>query len=149
MGAFNQATPLSAYQETGKSDLAYADPHRLISMLMDGALDRIARARHAMLQERVAQKGELIGNAITIITGLKGCLNMEAGEALSANLADLYDYMCRRLVQANAADDDSLLDEVTGLLGEIRFAWDAIPESAKRPAGGDASPQVENAEPAR
>ncbi len=142
MGAFNQATPLSAYQEVGKSDLAYADPHRLISMLMDGALDRIARARHAMQAERIAEKGELIGNAITIITGLKGCLDMEAGEALSANLADLYDYMCRRLVQANAADDDAMLDEVSNLLGEIRFAWDAIPESAKRT--GNEQPAAQN-----
>ena len=86
MGAFNQATPLSAYQEVGKSDLAYTDPHRLISMLMDGALDRIARARHAMQAERVAEKGELIGNAITIISGLKGCLDMDAGETLSAKI---------------------------------------------------------------
>ena len=147
MAAFNQATPLSAYQEVGKSDLAYADPHRLISMLMDGALDRIARARIAMQAERVAEKGELISNAITIITGLKGCLDMDAGEALSANLADLYDYMCRRLVPANAADDDSLLDEVTSLLGEIRFAWDAIPESAKRAADEQAAAQTP--EPAR
>ena len=139
MGAFNQATPLSAYQEIGKSDLTYADPHRLISMLMDGALDRIARARHAMQAGRVAEKGELISNAITIISGLKGCLDMEAGETLSANLADLYDYMCRRLVQANAADDDALLDEVSNLLGEIRFAWDAIPESAKRTGEEQAS----------
>ncbi|MDH3712549.1 MAG: flagellar export chaperone FliS [Gammaproteobacteria bacterium] len=147
MGAFNQATPLSAYQEVGKSDLAYADPHRLISMLMDGALDRIARARHAMQVGQVAKKGELISNAITIITGLKGCLNMEASEALSANLADLYDYMCRRLVQANAQDDDSLLDEVSSLLGEIRFAWDAIPESAKRTGDGNAPQPAQNANP--
>ncbi len=140
MGAFNQATPLSAYQAVGKSDLSYADPHRLISLLMDGALDRIARARHAMQAERVAQKGELIGNAITIISGLKGCLNMDAGEALSENLADLYDYMCRRLVLANAQDDETLLDEVSALLSEIRSAWDAIPESAKRCIDADAAP---------
>ena len=132
MGAFTTAKSVSAYQQVGMSDTAYSDPHRLISMLMEGALDRIARARGALLAEETANKGELISNAITIITGLKSCLNMDADETLSNNLADLYDYMCRRLLLANAQDDVEMLDEVSSLLSEIRFAWEAIPESAKR-----------------
>lgn len=146
MRAFNQ-NPVSAYQSVNLSDTDYSDPHRLIALLMDGAVNRIARAKAAMQAGRVAEKGELIGSAITIVTGLKGCLNMEAGEALSNNLAELYDYMCRRLLLANATDKVALLDEVCNLIGEIRLAWEAIPESVKQsytvnPAAGAAGPRT-------
>lgn len=123
---------MHAYRKVGVySGAAYADPHQLIGMLLDGALDRVARAKGAMRLRQTAQKGELIGNAMTIIGGLKGCLDMEQGDALSNNLADLYDYMCRRLLQANVADDAAGLDEVADLLREIKQAWDAIPDAVR------------------
>ena len=126
----NQAT--HAYRQVDVfSGAAYADPHQLISMLMEGALARLAKARGEMLAARTASKGELIGNVMTIIGGLRGCLDMEQGDELSHNLADLYDYMGRRLLEANASDDPALLDEVSDLLREIRDAWNAIPDSVK------------------
>ncbi len=137
---------MRAYNEIGVySGVAYADPHQLISMLMVGALDRITRAKGALHSGQTALKGESVGAAITIVGGLKGCLDMEAGDELSNNLADLYDYMIRRLLEANAGNDEALLDEVASLLREIKLAWEAIPESAKqahvrpRSGGTDAS----------
>lgn len=103
-----------------------ASPHRLIQMLFEGALERIAQAKGAMQQNQIARKGELIGKAINIVGGLQGSLNDKEGGALATNLDELYDYIIRRLAQANFANDLSILDECGQLLGEIKSAWDAI-----------------------
>lgn len=131
MPTFHSNNPLKAYQQIGVSDAAYVDPHRLISLLMTGAMDRLARAKGAMQQGNKAEKGELIRNIIMILDGLKSCLNMDADETLSNNLADLYDYMCRRLLLANTSNDVSIVEEVSGLLKEIKYAWEAIPQQVR------------------
>ncbi|MCY1369029.1 Flagellar secretion chaperone FliS [compost metagenome] len=93
---------------------------------MEGGLDRIAQAHGAMKRGQVAQKGELIGKAVAIIGGLRDGLDMQKGGELAGNLDRLYDYMTGRLLQANLKNDPDLLDEVAGLLREIKSAWDAI-----------------------
>lgn len=102
-----------------------ASPHRLIQMLMQGALDKIAIARGAMERGETARKGEHISWAISIISGLRGSLDLSAGE-LAANLDNLYEYMERRLVEANIENNLAIIDEVATLLKDIKGAWDAI-----------------------
>ncbi|HEY0894381.1 MAG TPA: flagellar export chaperone FliS [Cellvibrio sp.] len=108
------------------SSVETASPHRLIQMLFEGALERIAQAKGAMAQNQIARKGELIGKAVAIVGGLQGSLNDKEGGALAANLDDLYDYIIRRLSQANYENNTEYLDECGRLLGEIKTAWDAI-----------------------
>ncbi|ACE85648.1 flagellar export chaperone FliS [Cellvibrio japonicus] len=103
-----------------------ASPHRLIQMLFEGALERIAQAKGAMQQNQLARKGELLGKAINIVGGLQGSLNDREGGDLAANLDSLYDYVIRRLTQANYENNPDYLDECTGLLSEIKAGWDAI-----------------------
>lgn len=113
------------------SGIMDATPHRLIQMLMEGALERIAQAKGYMLNKNIAAKGEYIGKTIDIIGGLQSSLNKEAGGELAENLGGLYDYMVRRLVEANAKNEVSILDEVAGLMAEIKIGWDNIPDSFK------------------
>lgn len=108
------------------SGVESASPHRLIQMLFEGALERIAQAKGAMSQNQLARKGELIGKAVSIVGGLQGSLNDKEGGALAANLDNLYDYIIRRLTQANYENNVEYLDECGRLLGEIKTAWDAI-----------------------
>jgi len=112
------------------SSVETASPHRLIQMLFEGALERIAQAKGAMAQNQIARKGELIGKAVAIVGGLQGSLNDKEGGALAANLDGLYDYVIRRLTQANYENNSEYLDECGRLLGEIKTAWDAIGDHA-------------------
>ena len=113
------------------SGIMDASPHRLIQMLMEGALERIAQAKGSIMNKNIAGKGENIGKAIDIIGGLKSSLNKEAGGELAANLGNLYDYMVRRLLDANVRSEISILDEVAGLMTEIKIGWDNMPDSYK------------------
>jgi flagellar protein FliS len=114
-----------------------ADPHRLIEMLLERALARIAIAKGHMQREEIARKGENISGAMAIVNGLRSFLDRDAGGGLAQNLDALYEYVGRRLLEANVSDDPEALDEAAQLLREIRSAWTAIPQHERhRPAHG-------------
>lgn len=118
---------MKQYQQVGvQAQVGEADPHRLIQMLMQGGLDRIAQAKGAMEREAYADKGVLIGKAINIIGGLRDGLDKEVGGELAENLDRLYEYMTMRLFEASRHNDIAKLNEVGKLLGEIKVAWDQI-----------------------
>lgn len=128
-----KAGAMKSYNQVAvQSNTTYASPHRLIQMLLEGALEKIAIAKGHMARGQVAGKGEHIGWAMSIVGGLRASLDMEAGGDIAQNLNALYDYMERRLLHANLKNDAAALDEVTGLLREVKTAWDAIPEHVQR-----------------
>jgi len=104
-----------------------ASPHRLVQMLMEGALEKIMAAKGFMASEEVAKKGEHISWAISIIDSLRSCLNLEVGGEFAENLFDLYGYMEKRLLEANLNNAPALLDEVAQLILQVKAGWDAIP----------------------
>jgi flagellar secretion chaperone FliS len=136
----NTTAAINAYNEAGiKTDVLSADPHKLISMLFDGALLAIAKAKSEMLQKQIAAKGKSISRAIAIIgEGLNASLDKNVGGEMAQNLSALYDYMVARLVAANLKNDVTALDEVTRLLTELKSAWDSIrPQVARATAQPD------------
>ena len=124
----NARTALGAYKVT-KNQMVIDDasPHQLIKMLLEGALERVATASGAMARGEVAVSGESIGKAISIVDSLRVSLDREQGGQIADNLSALYDYMTRRLLEANATKDPDMLGEVAGLLKEIKVAWDQVP----------------------
>lgn len=132
MSGYSRATSLAAYQSTAAhGGVAAADPHRLIVILMDGALERISTARGCIVRGETIEKARLLNRAVSIIGELRSSLDMKSGGQIAANLGDLYDYMCRRLLTATSENRVELLDEVSRLLHEIRGAWAAIPAEAR------------------
>lgn len=114
---------LQQYRQVGAhGGVEDADPHRLVQMMFRAALDRIAEARGAMENGQVARKGEQISRAIRVIGGLRDSLDVDAGE-VAANLDALYEYIGRRLVQANLHNEPELLDEAMRLLTPVAQAW--------------------------
>jgi flagellar protein FliS len=100
-------------------------------MLMDGALERIVTARGCIERKDTAGKAQLLNRAVAIIGELRGSLDLNAGGEIAANLSDLYDYMSRCLMKANADNTIKQLDEVSKLLQEIRGAWTMIPADVR------------------
>lgn len=129
----------SALNQYGKvaaeTEVAYASPHRLVQMLMEGALDKIATAKGQIERREMEGKSRHITWAISIVNGLRSSLDLEAGGEIAVNLDDLYTYMVRRLIDANAGNDPAALDEVSGLMLEIKSAWDTMPEEVRNPGG--------------
>lgn len=130
MSFANSNRALSQYRQVDvHGGVAAASPHRLIQMLMRGAQGKIACARGHLARGEYADKGRHIGGAAAIIEALETSLDMARGEVIAANLAALYDYMKRGLLEANAKNDDARLAEVAGLLGQVQSGWDAIADA--------------------
>ncbi len=127
----NHNTALDEYRRFGLANsVESATPHRLIQMLMEGALQKISVARQFIEQGNIPGKGQQISWAISMIEGLRASLEKtgDGDHSIAQNLDDLYDYMIRRLFEANIRNEADYLIEVSGLLEEIKGAWDAIPE---------------------
>ncbi|MBI4996383.1 MAG: flagellar export chaperone FliS [Rhodocyclales bacterium] len=122
------ASPADAYARIGiETGVTSASPHKLILMLFDGAIVATGAASRHMQANQIAEKGQSISKAIDIITnGLEASLDMNVGGELAERLSSLYEYMCARLLHAGIKNDRAALDEVVGLLTEIRSAWEEI-----------------------
>lgn len=115
------------YRKVGvQTGVESASPHKLIQMLLDGAIEKVQLARGYMERGEIAKKGETVSWAMAIVDGLRSSLDLGRGGEVAGNLDALYDYMLRRLAEANLANDPALLDEVVKLLAEIREGWNGI-----------------------
>ncbi|MDH3508460.1 MAG: flagellar export chaperone FliS [Gammaproteobacteria bacterium] len=121
-------TNLSSYQDVNAyGALTDASPHDVITQMYRTALTRIAEAKGSIERGETGKKGEQIGKALAIVEGLLMSLDNEQGGEIAENLTRLYDYMARHLVRANLENDAAALDEISGLIRELRDGWEAIP----------------------
>lgn len=115
----------TAYARVGmESDVMSANPHRLITLLFDGADTAIRAAAVHLHDGDRAEKGRAISRALDIVNrGLLAALDRERGGELAGRMASLYDYIARLLLRANLRDDAAALEEARRLLGELASAW--------------------------
>ena len=99
----------------------------LIQMLFDGLIESMSAAKGHILHKSLEDKSKAIARASRIVLGLQGALDFEKGGDLAKNLNELYDYVTRRLLHVNAHNDLEALDEIQGLMMEIRSAWETVP----------------------
>lgn len=128
------------YQQTRAGGrVESADPHQLIGLLLDGAIERIAQARNFIQRGDVPAKGAAITRTVEIVGELRASLNHEAGGQLAQRLDALYDYINRRLLFAQLNDDEAALDECDKLLAQVRDGWAGIRESYLASRAGSAA----------
>lgn len=112
--------PYESYRQT---KISTASQGKLILMLYDGAVKFLNIANEAIPKKDFSTSNANIIKAQNIITELMISLNMEVGE-IARNLYSLYDYMNHRLIQANVKKDSKIINEVKGMLIELRETWD-------------------------
>ncbi|MCH7345838.1 flagellar export chaperone FliS [Pelomonas sp. CA6] len=115
------------YSRVGvETDVLNASPHRLVTLLFDGAMDAMTQALGALQTGQGELKNRSLTRAVRILDeGLKAALNLESG-SLAGDLRDLYAYLCLRLTQANLHSDAAAIEECQRLLQPIREAWISI-----------------------
>ncbi len=129
-----KSSAVSSYRQVGSAEASYATPHRLVQMLMAGALDRIMKAKGDVQRNEPETRHKDISWTITVIDALRGSLDFEQGGEIAVNLDLLYDYIARRLNDADINNDAEPLAEVESLLREIKEAWDAMPDTLRSAA---------------
>lgn len=112
------------YQSYQQNSVNTASPGELTLMLYNGCLKFIHLAKKAIEEKNIEMKNTNIQKAQSIIQELMVTLNMDI--EVSKNMMSLYDFMNRRLMEANIKNDASILDEVEGLVTEFRDTWKEV-----------------------
>ena len=116
---------ISAYRENAVTTQSRG---RVIVLLYDGAIKFLRQAVDCLQREDWAGKGVYINKAVAVIDELDVSLDMENGGEIAENLRRLYDFMRRRLSQANMQRDAKGVRDVITLLEDLSGAWKAIAE---------------------
>jgi flagellar protein FliS len=106
-----------------ESKILSADAVELVQILYQSALEAVENARRSLKQGEIAARSKQIGRACAILTELTVSLDHNAGGDLSHTLSDLYDYMQRRLIEANFKQIEPPLAEVSKLLATLLEGW--------------------------
>lgn len=111
------------YEKYQKIQLETASQGRLILALYDGAIRFLKQAIDGINQKKLDVANNNLVRTQNILTELMVSLNMDVGE-IAHNLYSIYDYMNYRLVQANIKKDISIINEILGLLTDLRDTWE-------------------------
>ena len=112
-----------SYQRT---NVMTADPKKLVLMCYDGAIDNLKIGKQRLADKDYEGKAKALIKAQDIINELLCALDYEKGGSIAKSLDSLYNYMLRRITHADLTRDVKALDEVIGMLGELKSAWQQI-----------------------
>mgnify|MGYP003691693375 CR=1 FL=1 len=102
----NAIAALAKYgQIKNDTQTTYASPHQLMLMLFDGAIEAMSFTIGAIQNENFELRSKQNTRSITIINGMRECLDMETGGELADNLYSLYQYMTKELFRASFKND--------------------------------------------
>lgn len=111
----------TAYNAYKQNSVTTASPGELTLMLYNGCLKFLNKANQAIDEKNIQEKNTNIQKAQAIINELNVTLSMDY--AISKQMNSLYDYMNRRLIEANIKNDKEIVNEVIGLTIEFRNTW--------------------------
>ena len=124
---------MKAYRKTNlEAEIAVADPHRIIQMLFEGLIERLAQAKGAILRNDFEYKSDRLSKAVGILNGLQMSLDMKQDPDFGDRMFALYEYMKGLLNTASTSLEIAPIDEVIHLITPIKQAWDQIPEDVKQ-----------------
>jgi flagellar protein FliS len=116
-----------------ESRVLSADPLELVRLLYHGCTDAVREARRRLQEGDIAGRSRAISNAIEVLTELATSLDHTQAE-ISRRLSLLYDYMQRRLIDANIQQQDGPLAEVLALLATLDEGWEGVQEQTAKSA---------------
>ena len=116
-----QTDASNAYKQ---NSVTTASPGELTLMLYNGCLKFLTKAKKSIEDKNIEERNYNIQRAQAIIYELMSTLNMDI--EISKEMLPLYDYMTRRLTDANVKNDIAIIEEVEGLVTEFRDTWKEV-----------------------
>jgi len=113
----------NGYQNYFEDAVLEANPLKLVELLYRGALDSIAAAKRYLRLGDIRARSRAISKAMAIVTELSLSLDHKDGGEVSRNLAELYGYIEKLLIQSNVAQCEPPLAEAERLLSTLLEGW--------------------------
>ncbi|GGK24014.1 flagellar protein FliS [Caldalkalibacillus thermarum] len=112
------------YQTYKHNAVQTASPGELTLMLYNGCLNFIKQARQAIEENNIQERNKYMQKAQDIIRELMVTLNTDY--AVAKDMLRMYDYILRRLIEANINNDAAILDEVETYVSQFRDTWKEV-----------------------
>ena len=125
-----------AYNAYKQNSVTTASPGELTLMLYNGCIKFLGKAKVAIEEKKIAERNHNLQRSQAIIAELMSTLNMDMD--ISKQMLPLYEYMNRRLVEANINNDVAIIEEVEGLVTEFRDTWKEVLKITRQQQFGDA-----------
>jgi len=103
-----------------------ADPRKLVVLCYEEAIDNLKIGKQRIAEKDYEARSKALDKAQDIISELLCSLNSEKGGSIAKGLDSLYNYMLRRIIHADLKNDLRAIDEVIGMLTELKAAWEEI-----------------------
>ena len=117
---------INGYQAYQKNKYSTASPHKLITMLYDGAIRFANQAIDYIEQRNIEGKASAIHRFQEIIYELISCLNFKEGKSMADNLYSLYNYVIELSNKSSVELTVQPMKEAIGIIAEIKSAWEQI-----------------------
>ncbi|NLY19120.1 MAG: flagellar export chaperone FliS [Clostridiaceae bacterium] len=122
---------MTGYDQYKENSVYTAQPEELTLMLYNGLVKFIMKAQYAISKKDIPKTHENIIKAQNIILEFMSTLDRKYD--ISESLLLLYDYMHRRLIEANLHKDTDILSEVLSLSKQLRDTWEQAIKIARTP----------------
>jgi flagellar protein FliS len=129
-------------QEYLKTKVMTASPEMLTLMLWDGAIRFAEQAKEAIRKKDIEGSFKALVRSQKIITELNSALNRNINPDLCGKLAALYNFIYRRLVEANITKDEKLVDDALEIMRHQRETWVMLMDKLAKERAGEAQPIV-------
>ena len=114
---------IDAYRQI---NVTTADPVRLVLMCYERAIGSLKTVKEKISSKEYEAKGKAIQKTQDILNLLMQSLDFEQGGKIATSLDALYNYMLRRLLEADLKKDEKIIEEVIYFLEELESAWKEI-----------------------
>lgn len=112
---------INIYQQ---NSIKTASRERLLLMLYEGLVKFLKISIIAIDEKDIEKANTYLKKAKAIITELMCSLNMEEGGEIAQSLMLMYDYMFRRLLEANLKKDKEIAEEVLQYAEDLKGAFE-------------------------
>ena len=130
-----------------KTQVMTASPEMLQLMLWDGAIRFAEQGRQAILRKEIENSYNALLRAQKIIMEMNTSLNHDVSPELCKNMAALYTFIYRKLVEANTSKVVVHVDEALQIMKHQRETWVMLMDKLADERTSQASPTMnENAD---
>jgi flagellar secretion chaperone FliS len=121
----------NAYNVYKNNSVNYASKEQLLLMLVDGAVKFAKIGRQAILDKDIKKAHENIVKTQDIYYELMNSLDQNQGGDWAKAMFQIYDFIVRRLTDANMKKDINIMNEVIPLIEDVRDTWNEAYKVAK------------------
>jgi flagellar protein FliS len=123
----------NAFNTYKNNSVNFASKDQLLLMLVDGAAKFSKIGRQAILDKDVKKAHENIVKTQNIFYELMATMDVAKGGEWAESLMKVYEFISRRLADANIKKSEEIMNEIIPLIDDVRDTWS---EAYKRTKGG-------------